>query len=53
MCLPELRPVVFWYAVISRPIQMRSRGLVFVDSSHEEMEWRDAAISKQFDPELE
>ncbi|HTJ31531.1 MAG TPA: alpha/beta fold hydrolase, partial [Acidobacteriaceae bacterium] len=25
-------------------------GLVFVDSSHEEMEWRDAAISKQFDP---
>jgi pimeloyl-ACP methyl ester carboxylesterase len=26
-------------------------GLVFVDSSHEEMEWRDAAISKQFDPD--
>jgi pimeloyl-ACP methyl ester carboxylesterase len=25
-------------------------GLVFVDSSHEEMEWRDAAISKQIDP---
>jgi pimeloyl-ACP methyl ester carboxylesterase len=25
-------------------------GLVFVDSAHEEMEWRDAAISKQFDP---
>ncbi len=25
-------------------------GLVFVDSSHEEMEWRDAAISPQFDP---
>jgi pimeloyl-ACP methyl ester carboxylesterase len=26
-------------------------GFVFVDSSHEEMEWRDAAISKQFDPD--
>ena len=26
-------------------------GLVFVDSAHEEMEWRDAAISKQFDPD--
>ena len=26
-------------------------GLVFVDSSHEEMQWRDAAISKQFDPD--
>ena len=26
-------------------------GLVFVDSSHEEMEWRDAAISKAFDPD--
>lgn len=25
-------------------------GLVFVDSSHEEMEWRDAAISTQIDP---
>ena len=25
-------------------------GLVFVDSSHEEMEWRDAAISPQIDP---
>jgi pimeloyl-ACP methyl ester carboxylesterase len=25
-------------------------GLVFVDSAHEEMEWRDAAISKEFDP---
>ncbi|MGI8771587.1 MAG: alpha/beta fold hydrolase [Acidobacteriaceae bacterium] len=25
-------------------------GLVFVDSSHEEMEWRDAAISSTFDP---
>jgi pimeloyl-ACP methyl ester carboxylesterase len=25
-------------------------GLVFVDSSHEEMEWRDAAISAQIDP---
>jgi pimeloyl-ACP methyl ester carboxylesterase len=25
-------------------------GLVFVDSSHEEMEWRDAAISTQLDP---
>jgi hypothetical protein len=25
-------------------------GLVFVDSGHEEMEWRDAAISKDFDP---
>jgi pimeloyl-ACP methyl ester carboxylesterase len=25
-------------------------GLVFVDSSHEEMEWRDAAIAPQFDP---
>ena len=25
-------------------------GLVFVDSSHEEMEWRHAAISPQFDP---
>lgn len=25
-------------------------GLVFVDSSHEEMEWRDAAISPQMDP---
>jgi pimeloyl-ACP methyl ester carboxylesterase len=25
-------------------------GLVFVDSSHEEMEWRHAAISQQFDP---
>jgi pimeloyl-ACP methyl ester carboxylesterase len=26
-------------------------GLVFVDSAHEEMEWRDAAISQQFDPD--
>jgi pimeloyl-ACP methyl ester carboxylesterase len=26
-------------------------GLVFVDSAHEEMEWRDAAISKQLDPD--
>ncbi len=26
-------------------------GFVFVDSSHEEMEWRDAAISKSFDPD--
>ena len=26
-------------------------GLIFVDSAHEEMEWRDAAISKQFDPD--
>ncbi|MGC1784949.1 MAG: alpha/beta hydrolase [Acidobacteriaceae bacterium] len=25
-------------------------GLVFVDSSHEEMEWRDAVISPQIDP---
>jgi pimeloyl-ACP methyl ester carboxylesterase len=25
-------------------------GLVFVDSAHEEMEWRNAAISKEFDP---
>jgi len=25
-------------------------GLVFVDSAHEEMQWRDAAISKDFDP---
>lgn len=25
-------------------------GLVFVDSSHEEMEWRDAVISPQLDP---
>lgn len=25
-------------------------GLVFVDSAHEEMEWRDGAISKEFDP---
>jgi len=25
-------------------------GLVFVDSSHEEMEWRDAAISPRLDP---
>ncbi|HMF64847.1 MAG TPA: alpha/beta hydrolase [Edaphobacter sp.] len=25
-------------------------GLIFVDSSHEEMEWRDAAISTQIDP---
>jgi pimeloyl-ACP methyl ester carboxylesterase len=25
-------------------------GLVFADSSHEEMEWRDAAISPQMDP---
>ena len=25
-------------------------GLVFVDSSHEEMEWRDAAVAPQFDP---
>jgi hypothetical protein len=25
-------------------------GLVFVDSAHEEMEWRDAAISTQIDP---
>jgi pimeloyl-ACP methyl ester carboxylesterase len=25
-------------------------GLVFVDSAHEEMEWRDAAISPQIDP---
>jgi pimeloyl-ACP methyl ester carboxylesterase len=25
-------------------------GLVFVDSAHEEQEWRDAAISPQFDP---
>jgi pimeloyl-ACP methyl ester carboxylesterase len=25
-------------------------GLVFVDSSHEEMEWRDAVISPQMDP---
>ena len=25
-------------------------GLVFADSSHEEMEWRDAAISPQLDP---
>jgi pimeloyl-ACP methyl ester carboxylesterase len=25
-------------------------GFVFVDSSHEEMEWRDAAISPTFDP---
>jgi pimeloyl-ACP methyl ester carboxylesterase len=26
-------------------------GLVFIDSAHEEMEWRDAAVSKQFDPD--
>lgn len=26
-------------------------GFVFVDSSHEEMEWRDAAISPSFDPQ--
>ncbi len=25
-------------------------GLVFVDSSHEEMEWRDAAVAPQLDP---
>jgi pimeloyl-ACP methyl ester carboxylesterase len=25
-------------------------GLIFVDSAHEEMEWRDAAISTQIDP---
>jgi len=25
-------------------------GLVFVDSSHEEMEWRDAAVAPNFDP---
>jgi pimeloyl-ACP methyl ester carboxylesterase len=25
-------------------------GLVFVDSSHEEMQWRDAAIAPQFEP---
>lgn len=25
-------------------------GLVFVDSSHEEMQWREAAIAPQFDP---
>ncbi|HEY4051625.1 MAG TPA: alpha/beta hydrolase, partial [Acidobacteriaceae bacterium] len=26
-------------------------GLVFVDSSHEEMQWRDAAIAPQMDPD--
>lgn len=26
-------------------------GMVFVDSSHEEMQWRDAAIAPQFDPD--